>query len=75
MFKYLTSTTVKSVAISFALYIVVVVLTLFESEAFWELFFGKILLVLIYVGPFLILAAAVLDIIRERQRSKNGNGR
>lgn len=71
MFKYVTSQNVKATAFSLILYLVVLGLTLLEREELTDLFYGKILLVLIYIGPILILFSFVKDVIRERERSKN----
>ena len=71
LFKYVTKKTAKGAAISFGLYFVVLGLTLLEREEASSFFFGRILLVLIYIGLILILLALARDILRERERSKN----
>jgi hypothetical protein len=71
LFKYVSKKTAKGAAFSFGLYFVVLGLTLLEREEFSGLFFGRILLVLIYTGPILILLAVAKDILRERRRGKN----
>jgi hypothetical protein len=71
LLKYVSKKTVKVAAISFGLYFVVLGLTLLEREELSRFFFGRILLVLIYIGPILILVGVAKDILRERERSKN----
>jgi hypothetical protein len=73
MFNYITKKTVKSFALSFCLYLLVLGLTLLEGDEFSDLFFGRILMAVIYIGPIFILLALAKDIIRERERRKNDN--
>lgn len=73
MFNYITKKTVKSFVLSFCLYLLVLGLTLLEGDEFSDLFLGRILMAVIYIGPIFILLAFAKDIIRERERRKNDN--
>lgn len=73
MFKYITKRAVKSAALSFGLYFLVLGLTLLEGDESSDLFFGRILVVVLYIGPILILLAFAKDIIQERERRKDDN--
>ena len=65
--KYVTKRILKTAALCFGLYFGVLGLTRMEGDEVSSFFFGRILMVLVYLGTILILLGLARDIMRDRQ--------
>lgn len=73
MLKYINRRILKSFIISMSGYFVILALVIVDPESPGDNVFGRILGILIYIAPLLIMLEAVREIMKERERQRNGN--
>jgi hypothetical protein len=70
MLKYVTPSVVFSAVFNIAVYLMVLLLNYYSGNDTSEGFFGRILTILLYIGPLLILISTAKSIIHEKSQNK-----